>query len=314
MRVLFWGTPAFALPSLAALERSGHVVAGVVTRPDRPRGRGRRTSPSPVAELARALDCKVFAPESPEDERFQEAVRGARPDVSAVVAYGRILSRRLLDLPALGSLNVHASLLPALRGAAPINWAVARGHEETGVTVMRMVEEMDAGPVLAQARAPVGPRDTASTLSERLSEMGARLLVETLSEMEAGRTREVAQDHAAATYAPKVDRASARIDWTRDARSVADHVRGMDEVPGAWSLLTGNPVKLFRPLALADAGRSAGSGAPGTVLSVGAGPGLVVATGAGAVGIEEVQPPGGRRMASAAWVRGRGARPGDRFE
>lgn len=313
MRVLFWGTPAFALPSLDALARAGHVVAGVVTRPDRPRGRGRRSSPSPVAEFAQARGLAVLAPESPNDERFQEAVRDARPDLSVVVAYGRILSRRLLDLPALGSLNVHASLLPVLRGAAPINWAVARGHNETGVTVMRMVEEMDAGPVLAQARAPVGPEDTASDLSGRLSEMGARLLVETLAEMEAGRTREVEQDHAAATYAPKVDRSSARIDWTRDARSVADLVRGMDAVPGAWTLLAGAPVKLFRP-SLPGAARGATSPRPGTVLSAGDGPGLVVATGAGAVGIGEVQPPGKRRMASAAWVRGRGAGQGDQFE
>lgn len=313
MRVLFWGTPAFALPSLAALEPVGHAVVGVVTRPDRPRGRGRRVGPSPIAEFARARGWPVLAPESPRDQLFHEAVRRARPDVSVVAAYGRLLSRRLLDLPALGSINVHASLLPALRGAAPARWAVARGHEETGVTIMRMVEEMDAGPVLAQARTPVAPEDTGSSVSDRLAEMGARLLAATLGELEAGRAQEVEQDHAAATYAPKVDRTSARIDWSRDARSVANLIRGMDESPGAWTLLSGMPVKVFRPLAL-DEDRGAASAEPGRVLSVGSGPGLVVATGAGALGIGEVQPPGKRRMASAAWVRGRGAAPGDRFE
>lgn len=314
MRILFWGTPRFALPSLAALEPAGHEVVGVVTRPDRRRGRGRLTGPSPVKELAQRRGYPVLAPETPQAERFQEAARQARPDVSVVVAYGRILSRRLLDLPRLGSLNVHASLLPALRGAAPVNWAVARGHDETGATVMRMVEKMDAGPVLAQARLPIGPEDTASTVANRLSEMAAPLLLETLAELEAGRAREVEQDHRAATYAPKVDRATARIDWTRDARSVANLIRGMDASPGAWTLLAGQPIKLFRPVALDGGSPGAATTEPGRVLLTGDTPGLVVATGVGAVRIGEVQPPGKRRMASSAWLRGRPTGAVDRFE
>lgn len=334
MKVLFWGTPRFALPSLAALEPAGHEVVAVVTRPDRPSGRGRKVGPSPVKEFARSQGWPVLTPETLRDDAFLEAASRARPHISVVVAYGRILSRCLLDLPALGSVNAHASLLPALRGAAPVNWAVVRGHEETGVTVMRMVEEMDAGPVLAQARAPIGLEDTASTVANRLSEMAVPLLVDTLAKLEAGRAREVEQDHRAATYAPKVDRTVARIDWTRDARSVANLIRGMDASPGAWALLSGHPVKLFRPVALndrdrgtdrdraADRDRGAVAGGraraattiPGQVLPAHNTLDLVVATGDGAVGIGEVQPPGKRRMASSAWLRGRGAGAVDRFE
>ena len=328
MKILFWGTPRFALPSLAALEPAGHEVVAVVTRPDRPSGRGRKLGPSPVKEFARSRGWPVLTPETPRDDAFLEAASRARPHISVVVAYGRILSRRLLNLPALGSVNVHASLLPALRGAAPINWAVVRGHAETGVTVMRMVEEMDAGPVLAQARTPIGLEDTASTVANRLSEMAAPLLVDTLAKLEAGRVREVEQDHGAATYAPKVDRTVARIDWTRDARSVANLIRGMDASPGAWALLSGQPVKLFRPVALndrgggADGGRGGDAGGraraattrPGQVLPACDALDLVVATGDGAVGVGEVQPPGKRRMASSAWLRGRRAGTVDRFE
>ena len=245
MRVLFWGTPEFALPALRAVEGSGHDVAGVVTRPDRPRGRGRKPASSPVRRCAESRGHRVLTPERPRDGAFVDLVREIAPDISAVVAYGHILSRDLLDAPRLGSLNVHASLLPALRGAAPVNWAVARGHTITGVTVMRMVEAMDAGPILARSEIPIGETDTASLLSQRLAEMGATLLAETLSRLEAGPVEEVEQDHAAATYAPKVSRATARVDWTRDARTVTCLIRGMDAVPGAWSVLKGQPVKLF---------------------------------------------------------------------
>ena len=262
MRVLFWGTPEFALPSLRAVERSGHEVAGVVTRPDRPRGRGRKPASSPVRRYAESRGHRVVIPERPRDGAFVEVVREIAPDISAVVAYGHILSRELLDTPRLGSVNVHASLLPALRGAAPVNWAVVRGHAQTGVTVMRMVEAMDAGPILARAAIPIGEHDTATLLSRRLAELGATLLADTLARLEAGPVEEVEQDHAAATYAPKVSRATARIDWTRAARAVACLIRGMDAVPGAWSVLKGQPVKLFVPEALGgDSGRGFDPGA-----------------------------------------------------
>ena len=312
MRVLFWGTPEFALPALQAIEHGGHEVAGVVTRPDRPRGRGRKPAPSPVRRYAESRGHRVLTPERPRDGAFVDLVREVAPDVSAVVAYGHILTRELLDAPRLGSLNVHASLLPALRGAAPVNWAVARGHTLTGVTVMRMVEAMDAGPILARSEIPIGENDTAALLTPRLAEAGAALLAETLARLAAGPVEEVEQDHAAATYAPKVSRATARIDWTTDAREVACLIRGMDAVPGAWSVLRGQPVKLFAPEAV-EGGPGRGFD-PGQVVSADPRGGLVVAAGAGAIRIGEVQPAGRRRMEAAAWILGRGPRAGDSFE
>ena len=315
MRVLFWGTPEFAIPSLRAVGRAGHAVAGVVTRPERPRGRGRVPTPPPVAAFARARGYPVLSPERPAGGAFLEELRAARPDISVVVAYGRILSRDVLDVPPLGSINVHASLLPALRGAAPINRAIARGHEVTGVTVMRMVEEMDAGPVLAAAECPIGPVDTAAVLSGRLAELGAAVLVETLARLAAGPVDEVEQDHARATFAPKVDRSSARIDWQRGAVEVARLVRAMDDVPGAWTVWKGQPVKLFGPAVQDGGGRGTdGPAAPGCIVEADSRRGLSVAAGDGVVRMAEVQPPGKRRMEAAAWIRGRGPGVGGRFE
>lgn len=338
VRVLFWGTPEFALPTLRAVEVAGHDVVGVVTRPDRPRGRGLKTAPSPVRRFAGEQGFRVLAPETPRGNAFEGAIREMAPDVSIVVAYGRILHRRILDVPARGSFNLHASLLPALRGAAPINWAIARGHTETGVSVMRMVEAMDAGPVLALERTPIGPTDTAASLAPRLAEMGARLVAKTLDRMESGSVEEVEQDHAAATFAPGVDRAAARIDWNRDAGDLASLIRGMDSVPGAWTRLDGAPVKVFSPEVAVEAlqdpaggpfGDAAAHGtkargvgdsdgapsrAPGLIVAADPRQGLMVACGTGFLRIREVQPAGRRRMDAAAWVRGRGPRAGDRFE
>jgi len=312
MRVLFWGTPDFAVASLRALDDEGFDVVGVVTRPDRPAGRGRKLTPSPVKEVALAMGTPVLTPERPRDDDFLRRIRDLAPDLSVVVAYGHILRREVLRVPPLGSINVHASLLPELRGAAPINWAIARGHRTTGVTVMRMVEAMDAGPVLHRIEDPILPADTASELSIRLSELGAEALLEALTLLAAGELREVEQDHARATLAPKVGREVARVDWTRPARELGWHVRGMDAVPGAWSELEGAPVKLFRPDAR-DASPADGGSAPGTVLAADSERGLVVATGDGALALGEVQPPGKRRMDALDWIHGRGVRAGQRF-
>lgn len=316
MNVLFWGTPEFALPTLRALAAAGHDVVGVVTRPDRPRGRGRKPQPSVVRSFADGEGYRVFTPEVPRGDAFEHAIRAASPDISVVVAYGRILTRHVLDIPRLGSLNLHASLLPELRGAAPITWAIARGHAVTGVSVMRMVEAMDAGPVLARESVAIGSGDTASSLSKSLAELGAGLMAEVLNTLESGSVKEVEQDHAVATYAPKVDRRSARVDWTLDARVVANHIRAMDAVPGAWTLRGGDPVKVFRPRVVDDGNRSSGTdaprgGEPGEVVGADPAAGLLVATGSGVVRIDEVQPAGKRRMAAAAWLRGRGPRPGE---
>ena len=321
MRVLFWGTPHFAVPTLRALSEEGHEVVGVVTQPDRPAGRGRTLTPSPVKELALEEGIPVLQPELPRGEEFIEELRALDPEISVVVAYGHILREDVLELPPLGSWNVHASLLPELRGAAPIHWALARGFEETGVTVMRMARGMDAGPMIHQVAVPIEADESSSELSLRLSEIGAQAMVEALAFIEFEGAQVQEQDHEAATFAPKVSRAIARIDWSQAARAVSDHVRAMDDIPGAWTEWKGQPVKLFGPM-LADDPRFEGgpaeppSAEPGTVLSADPDqmPPLVVATGQGAIGFREAQPPGKRRMDAAAWLRGKGANAGDRFE
>jgi methionyl-tRNA formyltransferase len=330
MRILFWGTPTFAVPSLRALDDEGFDVVGVVTQPDRPAGRGRRLRPSAVKTVALDLGIEVFTPDRPRTDEFVDAIRALEPDISVVVAYGHILRQEVLDVPKLGSINVHASLLPKLRGAAPVNWAIARGHSETGVTIMRMVRAMDAGAIIHQIREPILSDETASELTTRLSELGAEAVVEALALLGVGEADEVEQDHDEATYAPKVDRATARIDWTRSNREVETHVRGMDSVPGAWSELAGMPVKFFRPSpvtvddigVVAEADPTSNGGAPlalgdpqpGAVLRAEPEEGVLVQTGEGAVLFREVQPPSKRRMTATDWIIGRGVEPGQRFE
>lgn len=307
VRVLFWGTPEFALPTLLALGEEGHDVVGVVTQPDRPVGRGRKPAPSPIKRAALAEGMPVFQPERARGAEFEHELRGLAADISVVVAFGQILPERVLAVPPYGSVNVHASLLPELRGAAPIQWAVIRGHERTGVSIMRMEAGLDSGPVLFQVPEPIHPDDSASDLYARLAEVGAEALIDVLAMFEAGKAAEQAQDHACATYAPKVDRTVARLDWTRPAKDISRLIRGMDAVPGAWSDRDGTgPVKLFRPRV------ESADGKPGQVLHADD-TGVLIATGDGAVRVGEVQPPGKRRMTAGDWVRGRGVLVGDRF-
>lgn len=311
MRVLFWGTPDFAVPSLRALTEEGHQVVGVVTQPDRPAGRGRHLRPSAVRAFAHSEGLEVFTPERPRGEAFLATLAALEPEIAVVVAYGHILSRPVLDVPSGGSINVHASLLPELRGAAPIHWAIARGHTRTGVTIMRMVEEMDAGPILHQVETPIGPRDTSTELTARLAGIGARALVEALALLEFGELEEVEQDHARATWAPKVNREVARIDWSAPPSTVIDLVRAMDAVPGAWTTLDGHPLKLFEPWHAPHDGGEPGTPegvAPGVVIDAapGTGRGVGVMAGGGPVWFAEVQPPGRRRMDAGAWIAGRG--------
>lgn len=330
MRILFWGTPEFAVASLRALDDEGFEIVGVVTQPDRPAGRGRRLKPSAVKEVALEQGFPVFTPERPRTDAFLQEIRALAPDISVVVAYGHILKPEVLAIPRLGSINVHASLLPLLRGAAPINWALVRGHDETGVTVMRMVEAMDAGAIMHQVREPILSDETASELTTRLSQLGAEALIEALVLIAAGQGEEVEQDHDAATYAPKVDRSTARIDWRKSNREVAAHVRGMDAVPGAWTELDGTPVKLFRPSLLSadevdllDGPNPTTNGGPpradevprpGGISRTLPDEGVLVLTGEGGVFFAEVQPSGKRRMSAADWINGRGVRTGQHFE
>jgi len=311
VRILFWGTPEFAVPSLRALDDEGFDIVGVVTQPDRPAGRGRHLRSPEVKAVGYELGLEVFEPKSPRTPEFVAQVRALKPDISIVVAYGHILTEEVLAIPPMASINLHASLLPELRGAAPITWAIVRGHEQTGVTVMRMVREMDAGPIIHQVAEPILPDETGSELSIRLSELGAEALVEALALLSSGEAVEVEQDHSQATFAPKVDRAAARIDWGATARKVSLLVRGMDTTPGAWTVLAGDPVKLYRPTVVES---QPGLASPGTVVSADASAGLVVATGGGAVRFAEVQPPGGRRMLAQDWINGRRIEAGQRFE
>jgi len=309
VRVVFWGTPEFALPALRALGDEGHDVAAVVTQPDRPAGRGREIAKSPVKVEAEAEGIPVLQPEKARGDEFIAQLRSFDADLSVVVAYGQILKPEVLEVPRLGSVNIHGSLLPGLRGAAPVQWAIINGLETTGVTIMRMDAGLDSGPMLLRVEEPIEPDESACELAGRLAEIGAEALVEALALLEAGQLVEEAQDHAGATYAPKLTRELARLDWTKPAAEVARWIRGLDDVPGAWSPLgTRGPVKLFRP-AIETA-----SGEPGTVLDAGDRvEGILIACGSGAVRVREVQPPGKRRMNAAEWVRGRGVSAGDRF-
>ena len=316
MRVLFWGTPEFGLPSLEAMREAGHEIAGVVTNPDRPAGRGRRLRASPVKAWALEARVPVLHPARPGEEGFLAAARRLRPDISVVAAYGRLLPRAALDLPPLGSLNVHASLLPELRGAAPINWAIIRGHRESGISIQRMVVELDAGPVLGQTRIPISATMTAGELYREAAEAGGARLVAVLDDLASGRAVETAQDDARATWAPKLDREAARIDWSRPAAEIANWLRGCDPWPAAWTTLdapaglAGTSLQCFEPrVGDPDAGdadsASAHSGVePGAVIEADPVRGLRVATGSGAIAIGAVKPAGRRRMSAAEWVRG----------
>lgn len=311
MRILFWGTPDFAVPALRALLGEGHDVVGIVTQPDRPAGRGRTLRLSPVKLVAEEESVPVLQPERARGAEFLSAIRALDPELSVVVAYGQILKPEVLELPPLGSVNVHASLLPELRGAAPINWAVRLGHEHTGVTIMRMVERMDAGPILHQVFEPVGDEETASDLWVRLSEIGAEALIEALALMELGEISEREQDESRATYAPRITRHTARVDWQDNAVAIGRHIRALDSVPGAWTSHRGKDLKLYRPLPEPDYAHHA---KPGTVLITDGtddAEGMRVACATGALLVREVKPAGRRRMLTAEWVRGRGIEAGD---
>jgi methionyl-tRNA formyltransferase len=310
VRVLFWGTPGFATAALRALLGEGFDVVGVVTQPDKSVGRSRsKVEPSPVKMVAVAEGIPVLQPEKPRGDDFVAEIAALAPDVNVVVAYGHILPKAVIDLPPRGTLNIHASLLPALRGAAPIQAAIREGLGETGVTIMQMVPKLDAGPMILQARTPVLVDETAGELMLRLSELGAGALVEALALMELGLAKPLVQDEQLATYAPKLTRETAQVDWARTAHEVGNHVRAYDPKPGAWGRINGVEVKLFGAR-LAPRGSSR---EPGDVIAIDA-EGMLVACGGGAVRIAAVQPAGKRRLTPQEWVNGRGIAIGDRFD
>jgi methionyl-tRNA formyltransferase len=304
MRVLFWGTPEFAAAPLRALIGEGFDVMGVVTQPDKPQGRSRKTIAPPVKEIALEEKIPCFQPSTAREAEFGETLQAMTPDISVVVAYGQILPKRIIEIPRLGTLNIHASLLPALRGAAPIQAAIRQGMTETGVSIMRMVPALDAGPVIMQAPTQILDDETYGELRLRLSELGALTLIEALTLISLGEARETPQDDARATYAPKVTRDDAKIDWTLDATEVSRTIRAYDPKPGAFTTRNGKDVKVFGPRVIINADRT-----PGEVIS--ADRELIVAAGKDAVRISDVQPAGRGRMTAAEWARGRGISVGD---
>jgi methionyl-tRNA formyltransferase len=302
------GTPAFACSILEALLGRADPVVGVVCQPDRPRGRGLDVTSPEVKRLAERRGIPVLQPERLRDPSFQEALARVAPDVIVVAAYGRILPRTILDLPPRGCINVHASLLPRHRGAAPIPWAILAGDQVTGVTIMVMNEEMDAGDILFQRSTPIGADDTAGSLGERLARLGAEAIGEALDGLQAGSLRATPQPGTGITFAPRIEPEQARIDWTRPALELERHVRGFAPAPSAFTTLGGRRLKVHRA-ALAAPGEPDVPAAPGRVIAAGA-DGIVVAAGAGALRLLEVQLEGRRRLGSAEFLAGHRLAPG----
>ena len=306
MRILFWGTPDFAAPTLRALVGEGFEVVGVVTQPDKPQGRSREIIPSAVKQIALEEDLPLFQPKNARDPELIEMLNVIKPDISIVVAYGHILPKMVIDLPAKGTLNIHASILPALRGAAPIQAAIMQGLSKTGISIMRMVPALDAGPVLVQAETEVYDDETYGELQTRLAELGALTLLEALALISVGKANEVPQDESRATYAPKINREASRINWKKSAIEIARLIRAFDPKPGAFTTSEKGDIKLFGPRLLDGL-----SGKPGEVIKVTGE--LIIGCGVDSIRISEVQPTGKKRMAAHDWARGRGAKVGDRL-
>jgi methionyl-tRNA formyltransferase len=312
LRIVFFGTPDFAVPSLRALLASRHTVVAVVTQPDRPRGRGRHLAAPPIKTLAAQAGIPILQPGTLKDDPIAARLGELRPDLGVVAAYGRILPDRLLRCTRLGFINVHASLLPRHRGASPVNHAVMAGDSTTGVTIMRVVRELDAGPMFDQASRPIGPDETSAVIERDLADLGAALLMKTLERLAEGTAVETEQDHSLATYAPRLTRADGEIDWTASAHQVHDKVRGLHPWPHAHAfvgtrrctiLSTDLPFRGLRPRDLA--GRVAHASAEG--IEVIAGDGQIVR-------ILELQPDGRRRMSARDFLAGHAVTPGDRLD
>lgn len=292
------GTPDFAVPSLEALLGAGHTVCGVFTQPDKPKNRGMKLQPTPVKECALSHGIPVFQPVKLRDGTALEQIRALAPELIVVAAYGRILPQDILDCPPKGCINVHSSLLPRYRGAAPINWAILNGDGETGVTIMHMAAALDAGDIIAQAYAPIGSDETAPELTARLAELGGALLAETVARIEAGTAERIPQEEEQATLAPMLGKELSPLDFSRSAQALHDQVRGLIPWPAATARVGGVRCKIFATAA------ERGSGGPGTVLEAGKNGILIACGGDTALRILELQPDGGKRMRAADYLRG----------
>ena len=307
-RIVFMGTPDFAVPSLQALLDHGEQVVAVVCQPDKPKGRGRKLSPPPVKELALAAGIPVLQPTKVRTAEFLEELRSYQPDLMVVTAYGRILTGPVLSLPRLGTINVHGSLLPKYRGAAPVQWAVLNGDTETGITIMQMDEGMDTGDILLPGRLAIEADDTAGTLAVKMAELGGKLLVEALERLKAENLPPHKQDESLVTLAPPLSKELSAIDWQRSAKEISCQIRGLDPWPMAHTTLEGKWLRLFAPQVIAGPV----SEAPGTLCRANKN-GLVVATGEEYLRLGEVQLEGSKRMSADAFLRGRPLTPGLRF-
>ena len=298
------GTPDFAVASLAALADAGHEICAVVTQPDRPSGRGYKLAPPAVKTAALERGLQVFQPETLKHEALLPLLEQTRPDAVVVAAYGKLLPQYVLGFPPLGCINVHASLLPKYRGAAPINWAVINGERESGVTIMYMEKGLDTGDMLLAVRTPIADDDTAGTLHDRLAALGADALVHALALLEAGRITPVKQDDSLHTYAPMLSRDDCRLDFRQSAKQVRDRIRGLAPFPGAFMTLDGRQIKVY------EAQFAPGVGEPGRVLYADKERGLVVACADGALRLDTLQPQGKRRMAAKEYLAGHPVLPG----
>jgi methionyl-tRNA formyltransferase len=305
MRVIFMGTPSLAVPILRAVQESDHEVIGVVTQPDRPRGRGRKMGVSPVKELAIGLRLPVMQPETTKDEAFIAQVKRMSPDLILVAAYGRMLTRDLLDIPPFGSINVHASLLPKYRGAAPIQWAIVNGERRTGITVIRMDEGMDTGDILLAEEVEIGDDDTAQSLNDKLARVGANLIIKAMDQLKSGTLRPTPQEHREATSAPLLKKEDGLIDWGRDARDIFNRIRGFNPWPGAFTYLRGLRFKIFRGKIITGEVRERA----GKVVQCGP-EGVKVTTGKDYLLIKEVQLEGRKRMSICEFLIGNEIPPG----
>lgn len=310
LRLIFLGTPDFAVPSLACLLHSRHRIVGVVSQPDRPRGRGQHVQPPPVKVLAQAHDLPIWQPQRLKDPDLLGALKALEPDAAVVAAYGRIIPDVLLELPRLGMINVHASLLPRWRGASPIQRAVMAGDRESGVTIMRVVSELDAGPMLARATRPIGPDETAAEVERDLAQLGASLLPAVLDGLESGTAHEEPQDAALATYAPRLEKSDGAIDWTLTAPKLHNRVRGLHPWPLAFSWLGPTRMTILRTRAEDSMTHSS---AEGTILQA-QGDRLVVAAGERtALALLGLRPEGRRAMTTREFLSGHRVEPGARF-
>ena len=308
MRIVFMGTPDFAVPSLEDVAQSGHDLVGVVTRPDRPRGRGQHKQPTDVkaAVASLGLDVPVLQSESLKDERFHAQLQALKPDLFAVVAF-LILPRSVLAIPKLGSVNVHPSLLPKYRGAAPIQWAIINGETETGVTIFQLSPRVDAGDILIQQKVAIGDDETAGELYERLKMKGAELLIRAIDGMADGSAIPVPQTDEGMSRAPKLEKEDGEIDWSKGAGDIRNLIRGTNPFPGAFTRWRDRLLKVHR--ATVDMGQ----GESGAVIEADGKRGLIVGTGEGALALDEVQPAGKKRMCGADFVRGYRMEVGEKF-